>query len=775
MSSNLDDGPPPPPDDPARGHQEPEADSVAEQLQDLRGMLEALRSEVSHLADRVQLIERILAVPQIDPSPAVQRIDPVAAPPAEPEAALPQARSTPRVPSPAPTELPGPPEEGGYYFARPARAGAGASAWRTVFGRAENLDWEWLFGGNWLARIGIVALIIGVAFFLKLAFDNDWIGETGRVVLGLAGGIALLAAGEFWRRNYPIWAQPLTGGGLAVLYLSIFAAYSLYGLVPALPALGFFFLVTLAAAALALRYESAVIAVLGILSGFATPLLLADQLPDQRALLAYVLVLDLGVLALAAFRNWRWFTLLGLVGSVVLFQFWLEELDPGLLLAMVGATVIFGIFVGATTLFHLLWRRTPGPADHALTLLTATAYFGISYQLMFEELRDWMGGFTVLLALFYGLLAFGIIIRHREQAAHSLFALGIAVVFLTIAIPVQLGGPWISVAWAVEGVVLIRLSFVLGLPQIRWFGLAAFGIFGGWLFAVDTPNVLDSDLRPFLNLYSITYGVAIGASYLASYLLYRHREDLLNWEQQAFPGFLVFGSLILTLAAALQAHGPWIAIVWAVEGLALLVLSFRMGLIELRAFSLGVFVITIIRLLAFDTLNVDGDLFKPVVNERFLAFAVGVGALYLAAYALWRWREKYFHELERYFFPGFLAAANFLTLWILSAEIIASVDSAYFDVPPDVAGNVISLSLSILWAVYAALLIVLGIVKRWRWVRAAGLALLAVPVLKLFVFDTFSLEREYRVVAYLGLGLLLVVGGFLYQRYSRVIRGFLLE
>ena len=771
MSSNFDDGPPPPPDDPARGHQEQEAGSVGEQLQDLRGMLEALRSEVSHLADRVQLIERILAVPQIDPVPAVRRIDPVAAPPAEPEDALPQARPTSHVPPPAPPELLVPPVPRRSYFAMPA----GDGAWRTVLGRAENLDWEWLFGGNWLARIGIVALIIGVAFFLKLAFDNDWIGETGRVVLGLAGGIVLLAAGEFWRRSYPIWAQPLTGGGLAVLYLSIFAAYSLYGLVPALPALGFFFLVTLAAAALALRYESAVIAVLGILSGFATPLLLADQLPDQRALLAYVLVLDLGVLALAAFRNWRWFTLLGLVGSVVLFQFWLEELEPGLLLAMVGATVIFGIFVGATTLFHLLWRRTPGPADHSLTLLTATAYFGISYQLMFEELRDWMGGFTLLLALFYGLLAFGIILRHREQAAHSLFALGIAVVFLTIAIPVQLGGPWIAVAWAVEGVVLIWLSFILGLPQIRWFGLAAFGVFGGWLFAVDTPNILDAGVRPFLNLYSITYAMAIGASFLAAYLLHRNREALLAWERHLFPGFLVFGNLILTLAVALQAQGPWIAVVWAVEGSALMALSLRMGLIELRVFSLGVFAITIIRLLAFDTLNVDGDLFKPVVNERFLAFAVGVGALYLAAYAQWRWREKYFHQSERYLFPGFLAAANFLTLWILSAEIIASVDSAYFDVPPDVAGNVISLSLSILWAVYAALLIVLGMVKRWRWVRTAGLALLAVPILKLFVFDTFSLEREYRVVAYLGLGVLLVAGGFLYQRYSRVIRGFLLE
>ena len=153
-------------------------------------------------------------------------------------------------------------------------------------------------GGNWLARIGIVAVIIGIGFFLKLAFDNDWIGETGRVVLGLAVGLALLGAGEFWQRKYPVWSQPVTGGGIAVLYLSIFAAFSLYELIPAWSALAFSLLVTLTAAGLAIRYEARSIAILGILGGFATPLFLAEKLPQQEALLGYVLALDVGVLAL---------------------------------------------------------------------------------------------------------------------------------------------------------------------------------------------------------------------------------------------------------------------------------------------------------------------------------------------------------------------------------------------------------------------------------------------------------------------------------------------
>ena len=177
--------------------------------------------------------------------------------------------------------------------------------------------------------------------------------------MGIVGGLAFLVAGEYWQRRYPIWAQPVTGGGLAILYLSIFVAFSLYDFIPPVAAFGLFFLVTLTAAGLALKNESMVIAILGIIGGFVTPILLKDELPDQRLLLAYVLVLDLGVLGLATFRNWRWFNLLGLAGSLGLYWFWYDRLDPSLLLAMVGITLIFLIFIGATSLFP------PGMAQSA--------------------------------------------------------------------------------------------------------------------------------------------------------------------------------------------------------------------------------------------------------------------------------------------------------------------------------------------------------------------------------------------------------------------------
>ncbi|MDP6060451.1 MAG: DUF2339 domain-containing protein, partial [Pirellulaceae bacterium] len=229
-------------------------------------------------------------------------------------------------------------------------------------------DWEFVLGGNWMARIGVVALVFGVGFFLKLAFDNDWIGETGRVVLGIVAGLLLIGAGEFWQSRYGAWAHAVTGGGIAILYLAIFAAFSFYGLTNDSIAFGSLALVTLLSGALALRYESMTIAIIGILGGFFTPLMLSEHLPDERLLLAFILLLDVGVLGLSSLRNWRWFVLLALAGSLANFALYHAEFNAtdDLLLSEIGITAIFVSFLAATSVFHILWRRQPGWADYAL-------------------------------------------------------------------------------------------------------------------------------------------------------------------------------------------------------------------------------------------------------------------------------------------------------------------------------------------------------------------------------------------------------------------------
>ncbi len=1011
---------------------------VEEQLRQLRATVASQNAELARMSQRLSALERGSAAPDAPQQP--QPETPLAPP--QPPAAAPTAPQPPpaEIPPPQPesapalsqlqaatpvTPLPVGEAEAALGRARrgpsqyvPAEETAAAESPGNAGGLSDlsndafvnwNWNWEWLLGGNWLARIGIVALIFGVAFFISLSIDRGWLGEMERVALGLAGGLAFLGAGEYWRKRYAVWAQTVTGGGLGILYLSVFGAFALYGLISPLTAFGAFFLITLAGAALALRHEAMGVAVLSIFGGFATPLLLQERLPDERLLLAYVLVLDVGVLALAGFRNWRWFTLLGWTGSLILFGFWQQELGPSAALAQIGITAIFLIFAGATIVFHVVRQRAAGIPDLALMTLNAAAFYGISYWLIYDLYRPWMGGFTVSVAAFYALLSAACRMRGAAQFNLTLFSAGLAVVFAVLAVPIQLGGPWISVAWGVEGlalvwmsfplrmrelrwfgyvmfvvsavwllaldtpgafgrdltpfwneymisygaavilpalaayllhlrraelepreetaipvfallaaifavvvvpiqvdgiwiaiawaveaVFLLWLSFAVRMPSLRWFGYVMFIVFPMWLFVVDSPGAFWDDLTPIINWYMLSYAVAALASALSAWLLWHKREELARYEQAAYPMFAVgaaavgaiaipmqlewpwitvawaaeavlllglsftlqtrelrwfgyvlfaafsvwllvwdtpgafkedftlflnwymlnYGVAILAsvlagyllwrqrhnltgpersahivfavasvvfaaIAVPVQLDGVWITIAWAVEAVLLLALAVRLNLREIRWLSYGLLSAMLLRMLALDSFDLDLETFRPVLNWRFLAFTAGIAAFYLASWLELRRNVEPVSPVEVVerlaALPVLLALANLATLWLLSAEIIASANSALLNLPDDVSENVASLGLSLLWAIYAAALIVLGVARRWRWVRVAGLALLAVPVIKLFAFDSLQLEQEYRVIAFLALGLILVAGGLLYQRYSRVVRGFLFE
>ncbi len=762
---------------------------------DLRAAVAALQQQVRMLTARIASLETAAAAPPPVPSPPsapprvtsnveVERIRPAGSvPPASTGLRTGTAPPAATPPGQPPASAPG----GRHVGSPPPDSLTNLSTW----------NWEWLVGGNWLARIGIVALIIGIGFFLKLAFDNDWIGEMGRVALGLVAGIALLGAGEYWRVRYPVWSQAVSGGGLAVLYLSVFAAYSLYGLISPWAALGFSFLVTVLAAGLALRSEAKSIAILGILGGFATPPFLADDIGRQEALLGYVLVLDVGVLALSTFRNWRWFTLLALFGSLFLFAYW-ETLNPDtpIWLKQAGITAIFLIFVAATTLFHIVWRRTPEIFDHGLTVVNAAGYLGFSYQVMWDEFRPWMGAFTLLLALFYGILAYGIFTRHRDQAHLSLFALGIAVTLVAIAVPVQLDAPWVAPAWAVQGAVLVWLSFTLRMPAMRGFAVLALAaaavalVYGVYLSDLD--GLLSGDtavpVTPFLNAEFLSHFMVIVAISLAAFLW--RRGNLVETPYQAeehVPTLLVgAANLVILWTLSLQLDAPWVASAWAVQGAALVWLSFTLNIPPMRGFAIVAFVAAAAALVYgvyisdFDGLqsrNAAGPV-TPFLNAEFLSHVVVIVATSLAAF-LWRRGPLDFtpYPTEEHIPTFLLGAANLVALWTLSLQIAIGVfylaeESNWMTWDQ---GNTISLSLSFLWAAYAAAAIVLGIIRKQQLLRLGGLALLALPVLKLFLYDSFQLEQEYRVAAFIGLGALLLSGGFLYQRFSQQIRGFLLD
>ena len=222
-----------------------------------------------------------------------------------------------------------------------------------------------------------------------------------------------MAAGEYWQRKYAIFAHALSGGGIGIFYVSIFAAHSTFGLIDVYFATGLLLLISVTSAAVAVRYESMALAIIGILGAFSAPFILGAfsstsaggaRVDSGIDLLAYILAVDIGVLALSTFRNWRWMILLGWAGSLLAYGGWYSQFggDAGLLTAQLSLTLIFLTFVGATTLYHVIWRRTPKQTDLTLMTINGLSYFAISLGIMSDDLDLWMGAFSLTMALFYG-------------------------------------------------------------------------------------------------------------------------------------------------------------------------------------------------------------------------------------------------------------------------------------------------------------------------------------------------------------------------------------
>jgi hypothetical protein len=153
-----------------------------------------------------------------------------------------------------------------------------------------------------------------------------------------------------------------------------------------------------------------------------------------------------------------------------------------------------------------------------------------------------------------------------------------------------------------------------------------------------------------------------------------------------------------------------------------------------------------------------------IANWSFGGFFVCICAVYFAAYLVVSHSSKLL-DAEKVVLPILIVSANALSLFALSSEVLTYVSSGY--------GK--SMGLTLLWATYGLLLVVVGIMGKWPWVRLGGLALVAVSILKLFIVDTFTLHSGYRVAAYITLGVLLLAGGFVYHRYADVIKGFIMD
>ncbi len=373
-------------------------------------------------------------------------------------------------------------------------------------------DLESRIGSHWLNRIGIAAVLIGVSYFLKFAFDNNWIGPAGRVTIGLLAGIAIVVWSErFRRRGYQIFSYSLKAVGIGILYLSLYAAFQIYNLVPSGVAFAMMLAVTAATAVMAWTQDAEILAAFALIGGFTTPLLLSTGQNREVALFSYVAILDVGALALVILKPWRRLLVLSYAGTLLLYIGWYVSFygRSQLRLTVGFATLFFAIFAIAPLLARPATKGRLSDAVPPLVAVVNAAGYFLQIYFMFEEVdsKD-TAWFALALAAVYIFLSRQARARAASpEAARTidLLHLALAIGFITVAIPIRLDAHWVTMGWFVEAAVLLWVADRVHSELLNVFAMGALVLGVGRLLAIDNFYVT----RPLLNNRFVTYAVAI--------------------------------------------------------------------------------------------------------------------------------------------------------------------------------------------------------------------------------------------------------------------------
>ncbi|MDP1688772.1 MAG: DUF2339 domain-containing protein, partial [bacterium] len=533
-----------------------------------------------------------------------------------------------------------------------------------------NQDLEFKFGSKIFTVVGAVAVIFGLGFFLRYAFENDLISETMRVVLGLISGSIFLGLGEYTRRKYPLYGQILTGLGIGAFYLSIYAAFNFYLLIGMPLAFALMIFVTAIGVALAIWNDSMPLAALAQFGGFVTPFLLSSGVYDANILFSYTALLDVGILAIAYFKFWRHLVVLGYIGTAIAYLVWyMDYKDEMFALAVGYATLFFVIFLGILLMNFLKKRAPQDEADLALTTINSAGYFLICYNIFNIAHYDLLGLFTALLAILH--IGIGLVVTSEDERAKRFryFLIGIGLVLAVIAVPIQFEKFWITVAWAAEGLVLTFLGFQMGSKKLRYFAQGIFLLSFLRLLLID--GTIDSSDAPWLNSRMLTYLFSIIIMSIASGIYYYYRDQVDEEERPLLnflpllPAFLLFWGITLEINSFFGKF--WLGVSWSVIGFLIASISFGVKNLALRVLGLLAFATTFLRLVLVESYT---DLQSPWLNERTFVFLVAIlmGGLLAGLYrALKDTTEPTEYEFS---FSALLLYVYVLILWVLTSEIL---------------------------------------------------------------------------------------------------------
>lgn len=693
-----------------------------------------------------------------------------------------EALANPTVPPPAPTAPAEPPPRAPVFQNPPAEA---PPTQPSVMFKEHWSSLEVTIGSKWLNWIGVVLVTIGVMFFLKYAYDNQWIGPRGRIAVGVIIAAAALIIGEkARRRGYTILFHALTGGGLAAFYGCVYFSFQVYQLTGQTASFFLAILITALAVAMSVVHNAPIICLLGQVGGFLSPILISTGQNRPVELFSFVAVLNLATLGCAYYKNWRNVNTLAFVGTWLLYLGWAGKFydESELGVALVFSVLFYVMFLIAPVLCAAARREGLSAENLRLVAADILVEFINNSFLLYSDHRSWLGFAVILQALAVAAMCAYWTRRCHEDDKTRITLLFATLALVTLAVPIQFRFYAVPIGWSLEA---LLLGFIGQHYRQRVFQFAAMAAI--LLAAGGLVVRLPLHVRLFTPVFNRPFGswmTVIVMVFALTRLFQQSRERLDARLKKAPTVVFALAVVLLCLLLHLEVSGFWsvrrgiwpealalsyqyssLVVLWSTIPVIVLSLG-RNGILSasVPAALIG-FAVGLLVLLQGVAGNAWVSFRVPFLNPQWLSRMLFVYSLWVGA----RWMRSVPDRPERW--KGWKAllhtvegAGHVILVFLLYAEIDTWISASRIFSSFMRYGFV-----SAFWSLQALILIGIGLWTRNQFRRILGFILFGVTVAKLLVIDMAILQPVYRILSFAATGVLLIVAAYLYQKFAKAL------
>lgn len=615
--------------------------------------------------------------------------------------------------------------------------------------KKEKSTFEEDVGMKWFARIGILALVIGVGFFIKYSIDMNWINHLTRIVLGVVFGIGLIVFGEFMskKEQYVNWAKTLVGGGFAITYFVIFAAYNFLdyrraiGISQTLDIL-LLSIVVLFAIIYSIKDNSQIIAAESFFLGYVTSLL-SNNIGFMTIL--YGLLLTVGLVIVVSYKKWSVIGLGGVFASYLMYFIWKNSNPESF---MYASFILITYFLAFTLQsFFLVKKKELFGQNISLILINSSLFFILYYLQINAYYPNFTGLFTLLYSVLF--LALYLISQKYKEIKYSITYLYLGILYLTLTIPIQLNSELVTIIWALETLILTIMFLKFNNNTLRISSYIV-GVFTGFKTLIYDTNMLHK--IDYANIINSTRLISFIATIICFYLIYRllkvHKEEYQTALIYSWAATILF--VLITCLELIMDNSLWITIILSLLTIYYIIISIKKNT-ELRKQAIAISGILFLKLLIYDfwKLN-DFDFNNLISSTRTIAFLITIITFYFIS--------KYLDKNEKS-----LSKNESILTQIYS---IAGTSLAFLLIIIEMKGFYISVG----WSILALIIMIRGISQRKKHLRMQGMIIFAITIVKVFLYDTRSLETIFRTISYVVLGIILLLVSFIYTKYKEKLK-----